>query len=116
MPELMPVPGQLEITAEEFELLVSAGFGDKDRVRKQIAAVNNLRLGTPPGEIRRSERGSVAHRTQDADGNLHWEVLHQAAGCGPHVTEADVENWRTIHPATWLDRVHAGDFEQEDKK
>lgn len=92
-------------------------------VRAQVAAVNQVRLGTPPGEIRRSDNGSIAHRTQTLAGDLVWDITYLADGDRP-LTDAQladpappkgdvgIASWRTIHPSTWTNRVCEDDMKE----
>lgn len=137
MPSRRPVPGQLLLTTAEFSVMKQVALSHVGRVislgsesdigerivRGQVASVNQIRLGTPPGEIRRSDNGSIAHRTQTLAGDLVWDITYLADGDRP-LTDAQladppppkgdvgIASWRTIHPSTWTERVCEDDMKE----
>ncbi|MBX9918840.1 MAG: hypothetical protein K2Y33_03245 [Mycolicibacterium frederiksbergense] len=129
MAELKPVPGQILLTEDEFENLISEVLryvpkveGDhtgqrrvrgEQVVRAAMAELNARRFGNPAGVLRRSLAGSLAVRVQDSEGALSWEIPHldpadeSAAG----ITSEDIRQWAIKHDESWWGRLTVADYE-----
>lgn len=134
MAELKPVPGQILLTDDEFSHVIDEALRyipkvdtenpaqrrarGEQVVRAALKSLNERRLGSPAGELRRSPAGSLAVRVQDADGALSWEVPRLEPddekpdrAKGPRgITAEDIRMWPVKHEESWWRRLTKADY------
>ncbi|SKU70227.1 Uncharacterised protein [Mycobacteroides abscessus subsp. massiliense] len=121
------VPGQWVLSDDEVTALTSPRrlefFGDIGPIaigrdlRQVIGAVNQRRLGDPPGTVRRRDDGALATRCQDLTGALYWDA--------PVSDQSEVDDsWQVIFPTGiygdgrpeegWRHRAFESDFTDQE--
>lgn len=114
------VPGQITLSAEEFEWLNGKQAGRLTNespsyishfTRTLFAGLNQSRVGDAAGMVRRSENGSIAVREQDAGtGELRWNLVYLQQPDTGQITPENIIKWPCIKESNWIDRL----VEQED--